>query len=125
MVDEALDRNGGVRIKHTGDGVMAGFGSAVSATRAARDIVAALGGTGIGVRVGLNAGEPIARDGDLFGSAVQLAARVCDRALGGQILATGVIRELTAGKDLNWTSQGDFEPKGFSRPVETFALNID
>ena len=103
---------------------MAGFESAVKATRAARHIANSLHEQDIGVRIGLNAGEPIAQDGDLFGTSVQLAARVCDRAQRGQVLATGVVRELTAGKDVTWHPEGEFEPKGFDRPVAIYALNL-
>ncbi len=52
----------------------------------------------IKVRIGLNAGEPIAEDDDLFGTAVNLAARICSQAEAGQILAPIVVRELAAGK---------------------------
>jgi class 3 adenylate cyclase len=41
------------------------------------------------VRLGLNAGEPIAEDDDIFGTAVQLAARIADRAEPGQVLVSG------------------------------------
>ncbi len=49
------------------------------------------------MRIGLNAGEPIAEDDDLFGTAVNLAARICAQAEAGQILAPIVVRELAAG----------------------------
>lgn len=124
VVQDAIDDHGGTRIKHTGDGIMAGFASAVEATRAARRVAVALADDSINVRVGLNAGEPISQDGDLFGAAVQLASRVCDRAEAGQVLATGVIRELTAGKDLSWHAVGEFEPKGFNRSVAIHSLNL-
>ncbi len=51
----------------------------------------------INVRIGLNASEPIAEDEDLFGTAVNLAARICSQAEAGQILAPIVVRELAAG----------------------------
>ena len=50
----------------------------------------------IRVRIGLNAGEPVAEDEDLFGTAVQMAARVCAHAEPGQIVAANVVRELAA-----------------------------
>ena len=67
-------------------GIFAAFTSAVSAVEAALRIQRELAGAEVRVRVGLNAGEPIAEDDDYFGAAVQLAARVCDRAEPGQVL---------------------------------------
>ncbi len=57
------------------------------------------------VRIGLNAGEPIAEEdpdgrSDLYGTAVHLAARTCGQAEAGQILAAKVVQELAAGKGL-------------------------
>jgi class 3 adenylate cyclase len=54
------------------------------------------------VRVGLNAGEPIEEDGDLFGSTVILAARIAAAAGAGQVLVSVAVRELCAGKDLRF-----------------------
>jgi adenylate cyclase len=69
------------------------------------------------VRIGLNAGEPIAEDGDLFGTAVQLAARICDRGEPGQILASDVVRQLAAGKAHVFTDAGSATMKGFDAPI--------
>ena len=71
----------------------------------------------IRVRIGLNAGEPVAEDEDLFGTAVQLAARVCDQAEAGQILTSNVVQELAAGKGFNFTDKGEAALKGFEKPV--------
>ena len=73
--------------------------------------------TVIRVRIGLNAGEPVAEDEDLFGTAVQLAARVCAQAEPGQILAVDVVQQLAAGKGFNFADQGEATLKGFERPV--------
>jgi class 3 adenylate cyclase len=111
-VHAALAGHGGVEIKHTGDGIITGFDSAADAARAAQRIAIGLTGQGVGVRVGLNAGEPIERDGDLFSTAVQLAERVCDAGDRGQVLATQVIRNLTAGKGLTWSPLPPIDAKG-------------
>jgi pimeloyl-ACP methyl ester carboxylesterase len=84
IVRTALGRHGGRVVKHTGDGIMGSFGSAVAAVRAGLEIREKLAETQIGARIGLNAGEPIAEGADLFGSVVQLAARITDRAAPGQ-----------------------------------------
>ena len=124
-VRDALDAHNGVEVKHTGDGIMAAFDSATDAARAARQIVAGLNQQNVAVRIGLNAGEPIQRDGDLFGTAVQIAARVSDAADGSQILATAVVRDLTAGKGLNWSQAPTVNAKGLHDPVPVFSLDLD
>ena len=68
-------------------------------------------------RIGLNAGEPVAEDDDLFGTAVQLAARVCAQAEPEQILASNVVEELAAGKGFDFTDKGEATLKGFEKPV--------
>ncbi len=74
------------------------------------------------VRVGLNAGEPIAEEEDLFGTAVNLAARIAAKAEGGEILAANVVRELTAGKDFLLAGRGDTALRGFEDPVRLYEV---
>jgi class 3 adenylate cyclase len=119
----ALSSNGGREVKHTGDGIMAAFSSATDAVSAAIEVAQVLAEAEIAVRVGLNAGEPIEQDGDFFGTAVQLAARVCDNAQPGEVVVTAAIRDLTAGKGFRWLDERSFHPKGFDTPVTTFALD--
>ena len=59
------------------------------------------------VRFGLNAGEPIAEDDDLFGLSVTLAARIGDWGEPGQVLVSNVVRELLLGKGFEFTSTVD------------------
>ncbi len=121
-VRAALDEHGGHEVKHTGDGIMASFPSAVSAVTAALQMQRDLAGGEVRVRIGLNAGEPIAEDDDLFGTAVQLAARITDRAEPGQVLVSNVVRELCAGKTFEFTSMGDATLKGFDEPVALYEV---
>ena len=109
---------------HTGDGIMASFGSAVSAVEASLAIQREMAGGEVRVRIGLNAGEPIAEDDDLFGTAVQLAARITDRAEPGQILVSRVVADLCAGKGFEFTSAGDASMKGFDEPVALFEVHV-
>ncbi len=76
----------------------------------------------IRVRIGLNAGEPVAEEKDLFGTAVQLAARICAHAEPGQILAANVVRELSAGKGVLFSDRGDVALRGFDDPVRLFEV---
>jgi class 3 adenylate cyclase len=124
VIREALKEHGGSEIKHTGDGVMASFGSAKGALECAVAIQRGLAerDTPIPVRIGLNAGEPVAEDADLFGSSVQLAARVCAKAEAGQILVSNVVRELAMGKGFLFSDIGDIVLKGFEDPVRLYEV---
>jgi class 3 adenylate cyclase len=122
VVRAALAAHEGEEVKHTGDGIMASFTSAVSAVEAAQQIQRDLAGGEVRVRIGLNAGEPIHEEGDYFGGSVQLAARVCDRAEPGQVLVSNVVRELCTGKMFQFADQGEATLKGFPEPVRLFAV---
>jgi class 3 adenylate cyclase len=129
IVREALASHGGTEIKHTGDGIMASFGSASGALECALAIqrgveerVGAHGNAPFAVKVGLNAGEPVAEESDLFGTAVQLARRVCDEASGGEILVSDVVRQLAAGKEFLFSDRGVADLKGFDEPVRLFEV---
>ena len=93
IVRAALSANSGSEIKQTGDGIMASFTTASSALECAIAIQRGVSAhreanpdSPLGIYVGLNAGEPIAEDDDLFGTSINLAARICDHAEPGQIL---------------------------------------
>ncbi len=128
MVREALKAHGGSEVKTMGDGFMASFTSATKALECAIDMQRAFSAHNesaeepIKVRVGLNAGEPITEDDDLFGTAVNLAARICAHAEAGQILAPIVVRELAAGKQFMFADLGETELRGFEDPVRLYEL---
>ena len=128
IVREALKAHGGSEVKHTGDGIMASFSAASKALECAIAMQRAFGAHNesaaepVKVRIGLNAGEPIAEDEDLFGTAVQLAARICAEAEPGQILAPVVVRELAAGKGLLFADRGETALRGFEEPVRLFEV---
>jgi adenylate cyclase len=71
----------------------------------------------IRVRIGLNAGELVAGEKDLFGTSVQLAARICAHAQPGQILVSDVVQQLAAGKGFTFADKGEATLKGFEKPV--------
>ena len=118
----ALEANDGREVKHTGDGIMASFPSAVSAVEASLAVQRELEGGEVRVRIGINAGEPIAEDDELFGTAVQLAARITDHAEPGQVLVPRVVMDLCAGKQFAFTSDGEATMKGFDEPIALYAV---
>ncbi len=108
---------------------MASFGSARRALESAITIQRAfatrdadISNAKVRVRVGLNAGEPVAEDDDLFGTAVQLAARICAHAEPGQIVIPDSLRHLVAGKDFLFADLGVSTLKGFEDPVRLFEV---
>jgi class 3 adenylate cyclase len=124
---ECLRAHGGSEVKTMGDGFMASFGSAVKALECAVAVQRAFaehsaGGEAIRVRIGLNAGEPIAEEADLFGTAVIAAARIAARASGGEILASDVVRQLVAGKGFLFSDRGEVVLRGFDDPVRLFEV---
>jgi class 3 adenylate cyclase len=125
IVRDALKAHGGNEIKHTGDGIMASFAAASKGLECAVAIQRAVQGQQddrLGVHIGLNAGEPVAEEDDLFGTSVQLARRICDQAEGGEILASDVVRQLVAGKGFLFSDRGDVALRGFEDPVRLYEV---
>jgi class 3 adenylate cyclase/pimeloyl-ACP methyl ester carboxylesterase len=128
IVRSALEAYGGSEVKTTGDGFMASFASASQALKCAVAMQRAFAEHNetadeqIRVRMGLNAGEPIAEAEDLFGTVVNLAARIAAQAAGGEILVAGVVRELAAGKGFLFADQGEVALRGFEDPVRLYQV---
>jgi class 3 adenylate cyclase/pimeloyl-ACP methyl ester carboxylesterase len=148
---EVLAAHGGTEVKTMGDGFMASFASvtkavecAVALQRAFAERNASLpspahgrarpepgasrsrrgvGGEGLHVRVGINAGEPIEEDGDLFGATVILASRIAAKAEGGDILVADTVRGLCSGKGFLFADRGEFVAKGFEEPVRVYEVS--
>ena len=122
----ALAAHGGQDVKALGDGFMASFPSAQRALECAVELQRAFDERNIHadeclkIRVGVNAGEPIAEDDDLFGTAVIMASRLAGLADGGEILVSGVVRELSAGKRFLFSERGEAVLRGFEDPVRLF-----
>ena len=131
VVRDALADQGGREVKHTGDGIMAAFLSAACAVRAACNMQTALrehndGGAEfpVSIRVGISAGEPVEDHNDLFGSTVQLAARLCAKADPGQILVSDVVAGLCIGKGLKFSGAGACDLKGFDHPIQAHLVDL-
>ncbi|MBI5948463.1 MAG: adenylate/guanylate cyclase domain-containing protein [Chloroflexi bacterium] len=134
LTRSALQQHGGTELKTMGDGFMASFGSAQRAIDCAVTLQRALTDLNrdsaagdprwesLRVRVGVNAGEPIAEDGDLFGAAVITASRIASSAAGGEILVSNVVRELVAGKGYLFSDRGLQQFKGLDEPVRVWEV---
>jgi len=125
---EALRAHGGTEVKTMGDGFMASFSSATRALECAIATQRAFAEHNesaeepIRVRIGLNAGEPIAEEADLFGTAVILAARIAAKAEDGEIMASDVVRQLVAGKGFLFSDRGDTVLRGFEDPARLYEV---
>jgi class 3 adenylate cyclase len=124
---EALRAHGGSEIRTMGDGFLATFGSAQRALQCAVALQKAFreysqGDVKLKVRVGLNAGEPIAEGGQIYGTAVIMASRCAAEARGGEVLATDVVRQLAAGRGFDFSDRGLFNLAGFEEPVRLYEV---
>ena len=120
----------GQEVKNFGDGIEVAFSSVVAALDAATTMQRAVhwenrtGSLPIGLRIGLNVCEASIAEGDYWGVSVVVAKRLCDLAGPGQILTSGIVREL-ASQHGEWRFQsvGHQAMKGVSQPVEAFELS--
>jgi class 3 adenylate cyclase/pimeloyl-ACP methyl ester carboxylesterase len=127
-----LLENGGTEVKALGDGFMASFTSVTQAVRCAITLQQRFDAwnsdtkadrPALGVRIGVNAGEPIEEDGDLFGASVILAARIAAQATQGEILVSNTVRDLTLGKNFAFSSPREVQAKGFEEPVRVWSVD--
>jgi adenylate cyclase len=122
IVREALTIFSGREIKHTGDGIMASFNrtsdsidASIQIQRETNQYTTATPERPLYIKIGINAGEPIAEDNDLFGTTVQMAARIVDKALADQIFTSEIVQGICAGKTYNFVSRGTYQMKGFDK----------
>src|SRR5437867_2758844 len=146
---DILIEHGGSEVKTMGDGFLATFSSVTGAVECAIALQRAFASrnawlprrqdptegsftsrtTGtdalaepIQIRVGLNAGEPIEEEGDLFGATVILTSRIAGKAEGGEILVADTVRGVCSGKGFLFSDRGEFVAKGFEEPVRVYEL---
>jgi adenylate cyclase len=115
----AISAKRGREVKHTGDGIMATFPDPAAAVTGAiqilRDIAAhnaANPSLQVQVRIGVNVGEAVEEENDFFGAAVQMTARICDKASKGNVWASQAVVDACKGQRLGFIPRGRFEMKG-------------
>ena len=131
LVRQQVERHSGHEVKSLGDGFMVAFASARRAVACAVGIQRALDEHNrrqppdqqVRVRIGLNTGEVIQEEADLFGEAVNAAARIAAKVKGGQILVSEVVRGvLGRPKDVELVDRGRFRLKGFPERWRLFEV---
>jgi len=130
IVRDELATNHGREVKHTGDGIMAAFTSVVSAVAFSVAVQRRIhernqrAHTPFQISIGVSAGEPVTDDhNDLFGAAVQLAARLCAFASDGDIAVSVAVRELCMGKSFRFDDRGEQSLKGLPEPIRVYGIN--
>ena len=127
VVTQQVNRHHGHVVKNQGDGFMTVFGSPSDAVDAAVAIQAETAGsarrrrTPVRVRVGIHEGPAIAKDGDYFGRAVAIAARVAAHAEGGEVLVTTPV--VDALQEYEVESCGEHELRGLGGVHELWAVH--
>src|SRR4029453_17932012 len=127
LVRRALRDKDGRVVKHTGDGIMASFDDTTASVQCARAIQQAFGAFNLAsqeklrVRIGIDVGEPVADSNDLFGSTVQLAARLCQLAEPDAILVSSAVQDRIRDR-LHVTNIGPCHLKGFLQPVDVYGI---
>jgi class 3 adenylate cyclase len=120
-----VTEHGGHEVKHLGDGFMITFPSARRAVQCAAAVQRAIAGMDgeVRVRIGLHAGDVIRDDEDFFGRSVIVASRITGQACGGEVLVSGVVKELIAGTaDLRLDGGREVKLKGLVGKHRVFAL---
>ena len=127
IIRRCLEQYGGSEVKHLGDGIMASFADVPASVACAMKIQEELASyneiseTPIRIRIGIHAGEPVEESDGLFGSAVNMAARICDIAQTNAILVSREVRDACIDVDLEFEPAGSETLKGFSEPVQLFS----
>jgi adenylate cyclase len=96
-------------------------GAAIQIQRALEERPAAEDGQ-LHVRIGVAAGEPVTERDDLFGAAVQQAARLCASAGPDCIVVSSGVHDLCRGKGIRFSNGGTIAVKGFEEPVGHFEV---
>ena len=126
---QAVAASGGTEVKTLGDGLMVVFPIASAALSCAVSMQQSVdrdnanGERPLGLRVGLSAGEVTREADDYFGDPVIEAARLCARAVGGQILVADLVRAMAGRRSSHtFVPIGELELKGLPEPVETLEV---
>ena len=109
--------------KLLGDGVLATFASARQAIEAALRCGAAGDECGLPLHLGLHAGDVIREDNNVYGGAVNIAARIAGESAPGEVLVSGTVRDLArTSAGVAFEERGERELKGIGEPVHVWAV---
>jgi adenylate cyclase len=131
VIDPKVSEHRGRLVKTTGDGLLVEFASVVDALRCATEWQQAMAGRNAAIadaeriefRIGINVGDVVVEDGDIFGDGVNVAARLEALAEPGGICVSARVQEDAAGRlDLAFDDLGEQELKNIARPVRVYRV---
>jgi adenylate cyclase len=131
VIDPKIAEHRGRLVKTTGDGLLVEFASVVDALRCATEMQQAMADRTAGVppaariefRIGINVGDVVVEDGDIFGDGVNVAARLEGLADPGGICVSARVWEDAAGRlDLMFEDMGDQQLKNIARTVRVYRV---
>src|SRR5437868_168726 len=133
LADPKISEHNGRIVKLTGDGMLVEFPSVVSAVACAVDIQSAIrernttaSAERIEFRIGINLGDVIVEDGDIFGDGVNVAARLESIAPIGGIAVSQSVRDHVGKRlDIVFEDMGERRLKNIEAPVRVYTVSID
>jgi class 3 adenylate cyclase len=133
LADPKIEEHRGRIVKTTGDGLLVEFASVVDAVRCAVEIQRAMGDRKAEVptdrriefRIGINLGDVILDEGDIYGDGVNIAARLETLAEPGEICVSRVVRDQVRDRlDIAFEDRGEQRVKNIARPVHVYRIPI-
>jgi TolB-like protein/cytochrome c-type biogenesis protein CcmH/NrfG len=130
-IDPAIARHNGRVVKGTGDGLLVEFSSAVDAVECAADIQQGMAERETGIpfeqrirfRIGINVGDIVDHDRDIFGDGVNVAVRIQSLAGAGEVFVSGSVYEQVQNKvGLEFADIGFHEVKNLQRSVHVYRM---
>jgi adenylate cyclase len=135
LVDPAIAKNRGRIIKTTGDGMLVEFHSVADAVLCAAEIQRRMARRNADVsparwmqfRIGINLGDVIVEENDIFGDGVNVAARLEMLAEPGGICVSGAVRDQVGDRldDIAFEDLGDQIVKNIARPIRVFRVRLE
>jgi adenylate cyclase len=134
LIEPKIAEHRGRVVKNTGDGLLAEFASVVDAVRCAVEVQRGIAERNAGTpsekriefRIGVNLGDVIAEEHDIFGEGVNLAARLEALAAPGGICVSRVVRDQVRDKlNVAFEDLGEQQVKNIARPVRVYALRLE
>lgn len=134
LIDPAIAKNGGRIIKTAGDGMLVEFRSVADAVRCAAEIQRRLTRRNADIsparwiqfRIGINLGDVIAEENDIFGDGVNVAARLQALAEPGGICVSAAVREQVRDRlDVAFEDLGEQSVKNIARPIRVYRVLLD
>ena len=134
LIDPKIAERRGRIVKTTGDGLLVEFASVVDALRCAVEVQQAMSernadvapGQQIAFRIGINVGDIVVEDGDIFGDGVNVAARLEALAEPGGISVSARVQEDAYGKlDVTFDDTGEHRLKNIARSVRVYRVSRD